>query len=388
MKRKPKKTFEETKKIIKNKDGVLLKKELKNKNTVLTIKCNKDGNIWEAKIGSINRGQWCRECYRRSKVKKIDKQKVLNLLADSGFELVTTGEINFWTKIKIRCPKHEHEWETTYGTLVRGNSNCKYCGSGTIDLKTIKDQLQKYDCEFIKRTHGKCPVRNMVVRCRKHNHTWKTNCVDIMKHDRWCIHCAWEARKTPYEKIKNIVESNDATLLTENCSGSLTKIMVRCKNDHEFETYYDNINQGYWCPLCADKEGHQYRLYEVLKKLYPDEIFHYNYKGFDWLKMNKKKRHKMEIDIFLENMRLAVEYDGQQHFIPTKFSYDTTDEQALKNLRESQRRDRKKNKLIAAHQDEVKYFIRFSYKDSVEMQHVIRKLQENNIPIPDLNPGE
>lgn len=105
------------------------------------------------------------------------------------------------------------------------------------------------------------------------------------------------------------------------------------------------VSHDLWCQVCSHRSKKQFKIYEILKQLFPDLIIHYNYRGFSWLKMNKKYKQRMEIDIWIPDLKLAIEYDGIQHFFPTKFSSNMTDEQAQKVFNETKRRYRKKTKI-------------------------------------------
>lgn len=56
----------------------------------------------------------------------------------------------------------------------------------------------------------------------------------------------------------------------------------------------------------------------------------------------------------MPEIKLAMEYDGEQHYQEIKFSSKMD---AKKALAATQRRDRKKDKLIAQHPNEVAHFI-------------------------------
>jgi hypothetical protein len=75
-----------------------------------------------------------------------------------------------------------------------------------------------------------------------------------------------------------------------------------------------------------------------------------------------------------------VEYDGEQHFRPVRFGGISEDE-ALQLFRNTKQRDRLKNRKIKAYNNDIKYFIRFSYKDDISTDGVLKKLEQNNIPI-------
>lgn len=366
----------EIRKDIESRDGELIKVEIINSVRYVTIKCNKDGNIWTAQLSNIKHKAWCKECYKRSKIRKVEFKDIQSLLNNNNLILTTKSiDIDYWQKIDIWCPTHDFTWTTSYGQMEKGYL-CRFCSSGAPPLKNIKKALEDKNCEFVERIHTSCSVRNLLVRCNIHNHEWKTNSRDILKGERWCIYCAREARKTSYKAIKTAVEKRGGTLLTEDCNGSLTRIDVKCANDHMFNTTFDYVNQGYWCPTCPHKT--QTKLTDIIQKLYPDAKIHTNYRGFDWLKMNKRKQQRMEIDIWVPDIKLAVEYDGEQHFMPVTFG-GISKEAAKKNLEKCKRRDTKKTKLIASHPDQVKYFIRFNFKETINEANVRERLKRASV---------
>jgi len=96
-----------------------------------------------------------------------------------------------------------------------------------------------------------------------------------------------------------------------------------------------------------------------------------NHTGFSWLK--GPGGGQQEIDIYFPNLKLAVEYDGEQHFKPIKFG-NYTEDQSRKQLKYTKKLDRNKNKLIKQHPEDVDHFIRFNYKEAITKKYVIERL--------------
>ena len=279
-----KKSIEE---VINNKNGTLLKCEKKNKQRCLTISCNIDNNIWTCTIDAIQRGQWCMKCYHRSKITKSTIKNVLDNLKSHNLELLTSNinDLTYKSKIKIRCQKHNLEWEVNFSSVAHGNcGKCKLCSLNIESYKFVCDFIESKNYKLLKWMIPGKSAKRLLLRCEKHNHEWRVSWGRLKNNDNICYYCAFEFRKTSYKKIKDLVKSKGGTLLTENCTGSLTKIMVRCDRDlHEWETYYDNINQGYWCPKCPWIQ--QTKLFEIIKELFVDQVITYNARPFKWLKI-------------------------------------------------------------------------------------------------------
>lgn len=86
--------------------------------------------------------------------------------------------------------------------------------------------------------------------------------------------------------------------------GTHEKIWWKCPFGHSYQTYPSNRcgKQHTGCPIC-DKENHtsfpeQAVLYYI-KKYYPDAI------------NSDKERIGMELDIYIPQLDIAIEYDGK-----------------------------------------------------------------------------
>jgi len=428
-------------KLINNKDGTFINEKIVSSRRIITIQCNKDNNIWETPLFRLKKGAWCKVCFDREN--KVDRKAILQLVAFKNYELLTVGELTRISRIKIRCIKHGFEWETCYGSLkyTTGKHNCRLCATGFPSLKVINNFITSKNGILIKRLYDKnTDGRNLVVKCIKHDHVWKTRWDNLQKKI-WCSKCAHENRTIKHEEIEALIESKNAILLTKNCFSATQKVKVKClKDDYEWTTTWARINQNYWCPRCSGIEKYttervreilkekggelldgyinnvkqkisvkcncgnvfssalshivnhnlwcqlcdlsnstQKRLYKIVKEFFPKSEIKFNYRGFGWLKTKKSSSRNMEIDIWIPEIKLAIEYDGEQHFKPVKFAKTMTDEQAEKAFQTTKRHDRKKTKLIIQHPDQVRHFIRFNYKDEITRENVISVLKSNGV---------
>ena len=99
-----------------------------------------------------------------------------------------------------------------------------------------------------------------------------------------------------------------------------------------------------------------------------------NYKGFGWLKT--KSGRKQEIDIWIPKYKLAIEYDGEQHFKPMRYG---TKVEMLNKLNRTKKLDKIKNNKISKHINDVIFFIRFNYKEDISEKSVLYKLKEQGV---------
>jgi hypothetical protein len=98
--------------------------------------------------------------------------------------------------------------------------------------------------------------------------------------------------------------------------------------------------------------------------------------GFAWLDTDGKG-HRQEIDIWLPRIKLAIEYDGEQHFYPVSFG-SSSKEKTQSAFKRTKWLDKRKNRLIGEHKDEIPFFIRFSYKEKTsldDVDYIIKRLK-------------
>jgi very-short-patch-repair endonuclease len=101
-----------------------------------------------------------------------------------------------------------------------------------------------------------------------------------------------------------------------------------------------------------------------------------DFNEFSWLITSKYGRQ--HLDIYIPSIKLAIEYDGEQHFKPVCFGgIDIKKAQA--NLIQTKRLDRRKNNCIKSHPEDITYFIRFNYKEPLTEEYVKEKLIKSGI---------
>lgn len=186
--------------------------------------------------------------------------------------------------------------------------------------------------------------------------------------------------KLTITQVSKIIEKHNGILISIKYKNIKSRLKILCNKCNEiFILSVCKIKKGIWCNYC-NLSIPQFKLYKILKQIYPNYIIKVNYKKFAWLKTTKGKQ---EIDIFIYNkgrsFTLAIEYDGEQHFMPIKFG-SKSDAQAEKDLKKIQKMDIMKNNKIARNKNDIKYFIRFNYKDDLTLNLVLKRLDKEEIP--------
>ena len=275
------------------------------------------------------------------------------------------------TNCSIMC-EYGHTWETFIDRFKLGRW-CHYCAN-RIDPRIVQRFLADKDGILLK-DEVVDNVRYITVKCNKDGHVWKNSLSNIRSKDQWCQECYIRNKSMDTEGVRKLIAGR-GELLTTNIYGVYQKVDIRCNCGNPFSTYIYNLIRDLWCPACSEKHTTQLKLYELIKSLLPTQEVLYNQHPFNWL----KDARLLEIDIWVPGLKLAIEYDGEQHFRPVKFGGDkTNDEQAQEKLAYIQSHDHLKDTLIAQHPQDVKHFIRFKYDEPITNEYIRHRLEQDGL---------
>lgn len=282
---------------------------------------------------------------------------------------LSTTYINSNTKLEWEC-QFGHRWYNHFAKVLYGRW-CPYCGGS-------KKRSIEYCQEIASKMNGSClstiyinSKNKMRWKCDKH-HVWNATLHDIVS-GAWCPYCA----KRPIIGIvdcTNMAHKNNGICLSTTYINSKTALAWQCNSGHVWSATYSNVKRGTWCPECNKNNKIQTKLLEILRGIFSNYYVISNYRGFEWLKV-RKNGAGLEIDIYIPEIKLAIEYDGEQHFYPVKLFGGSKTFYRRKQL------DKLKDKKIKEHPEDIEYFIRFNYKEKNMMteEYILKKLEENGV---------
>ena len=122
-----------------------------------------------------------------------------------------------------------------------------------------------------------------------------------------------------FEEFVKIVNKNGGTCLgtINDYKNAITPIKVKCKDGHEWKISPSNVKLGRWCPICKTNTG-ELIAYGACKFLFGKD---FKKVRPDWLK--NKNNNNLELDIYNEELKLAIEYNGVQHYHYIPFFHRT-----------------------------------------------------------------
>ncbi|MDH2363773.1 zinc-ribbon domain-containing protein [Priestia megaterium] len=291
--------------------------------------CEK-GHEWTYRVDRRNKGEGCPFCsnHRLS----IDNcLATLNPQLKKEWHPTKNGELsphdimsNSSRKVWWLCEKG-HEWQTTPNSRNRG-TGCPSCSgripSRNYNLASVQPQLLKewnYE-KNLTPPEDYTPVSGKQVWWICSNkHEWEAK-ISNRVNGNGCPYCSGKmvnhdnCLATLHPQIVQEWHPTKNKKLTpyDVTSGSSKKVWWQCYKGHEWEASISNRTKGRGCPRCSAFMGTSYpeqAIFYYLKK-----VFH-NVKNRYYVKVGKKK---VEVDIYIPEINLGIEYDGFHHQLSLK----------------------------------------------------------------------
>lgn len=153
-----------------------------------------------------------------------------------------------------------------------------------------------------------------------------------------------------------------AKLINDNCQ--FTYQAVRHHFDMKAISQAVGVENAFLLNIRRESSGSK-ELYNMLVSIYGKEDVESEYYE-EWLR-NPKTRKIMYVDFYIKSERIAIEYDGKQHFEYIEFIHRN-----YKNFYYQVYRDRIKEKLLAQHNVRV---IRFRYDEPLTEANILTKIK-------------
>jgi len=225
----------------------------------LQWQCSK-GHIFLSLPKTIKKGHWCRFCNRKiggEKQRKYTIDKLQEYAQKHGGNILSTEYINESKPLIWQCSKG-HIWSTTPHIVDRGIWYCPGC-KGKNNIKLTIEELQllakQQGGELLsqKYINKKTPLK---WKCSE-GHVWLSQAGSI-KSGSWCHICAnkkrGDALRGSIETYHKIAAEKGGKCVSTEYINSKSKLEFQCAEGHHWKSIANDIHQGHWCPLCANKK--------------------------------------------------------------------------------------------------------------------------------------
>ena len=326
----------------------------------VTIICPEHG---EFRIRACNhiQGHGCAKCSKNQKFTTESYIEAAKKIHGDFFDYSELLYVNAKTNVKIICPKHGPFWQNPHNHLK--GAQCPRCSGEIVSLKNSSNTEEfitkaraihgdKYDFSKVNYTAA---IDKVPVICREHGEFWMTAQNILAGHG--CPICAGNIQLDTAEFVKRSNEIHDSIYdysKTEYVNNHEKVCIIchqknRCGVEHgEFWQNPASHMKGVGCPKC--KSSHLEK--QVRSFLGRNGIQFEEQQTFDWL----IDAGHMYLDFFIPEYGVAVECQGNQHFLPQEVWG------GIEGLFDMQRRDYLKKKLCNEHGIEIVYFSNLKIK--------------------------
>ena len=275
-------------------------------------------------------------------VKKLTLLDCQNIAVERGGKCLSEEYNGNKEKMKWSC-KEDHIWSACFGNIKNLKNWCSVCSYN--DRKFTLLDCQKLAIE----KGGKCLsekyngcAEKMIWIC-KDSHIW-TNCFDNIKNKKnWCPECCG-TKKLNIEECQLFAKNKGGECLSEEYKNCLTKMIWKCSKGHIWDCIFTHIkNNKSWCPHCSKSRSEKLTrsIFEEITGLFFPSI------RPDFLK-NPETNCNLELDGYCDDLKLAFEYQGQQHYEFVEHFHKTPEDFVNR-----QKLDRIKLKLCKDHEISV-----------------------------------
>jgi len=210
-----------------------------------------------------------------------------------------------------------HQWECSKGhNWYAQPSNIKYIpygkcpkcsGKAKLTIEQINTIIESKEGKLLSEgfQRGKDYIK---IQC-KNNHIWDTQVFNI-RHGKWCPHCGGSFPLN-INILKEVAEKRGGKCLSPEYTNANAWYLWQCSEGHTWKAKYGNIYSGNWCKQCIGSTG------ERICRIFFEQIFKKEFPSVfpEWLK-NKSGR-RLQLDGFNEELKIAFEHQGEQHFKKT-----------------------------------------------------------------------
>ncbi len=163
-----------------------------------------------------------------------------------------------------------------------------------------------------KPTFNPTPITRNKIECEA-GHKFSINAHNL-KQGKWCRKCSYdvigEKLRGSFQDIQNLIEMRGDQSLSkpEDYKNQHQKLKIQCHKEHIFEKNSTNLISGGWYTVCSQGR------FERICRGFFEEMFQneFSKEKPNWLV--NLRGNQIELDGYNENLGLAFEAQGEQHY--------------------------------------------------------------------------
>lgn len=258
------------------------------------------GHKWSTAYSIVRTKSWCVICAFLDRKIKQDHtiEGCKSLAKQKGGDCLSTEYVNVRTKYQWVCSLG-HKWYSTHCAIKIGRWCGKCANCEPITIEDAREKAKSNGGEFLSSTFS--GVESKYDWKCKNNHVWKSTYHQIQA-GKWCPHCSRASRlNLMLADCHKAAESNGGRCLATEYKKCDIKMPWQCAEGHIWETKYNYIQQGSWCPVCVNYSKGQSELANFCRTINPN--FEPNARPF-------LPESRLQLDIYYPELKKAIELDG------------------------------------------------------------------------------
>lgn len=279
----------------------------------MAYRCRVCGYEGKLRLANLLNGTGCRKCgiEKRFIRHRISFPKLKATLLARGIEVLSSDCKYHSSRIQVRCNKCDKQWGVSAGQILKCRS-CRRC------MLRERGKRKRYKTSQIRRrlkqmgitllseyVNSQSSIRVRFDAC-EHEHTPTWNQV---QGGGGCPQCAPTARFTD-EDYFEVEQKHGGKLLEKARNGSLPSLW-RCSLGHVFLRPLRTIRDwGTFCTICSGSHA------EMLCRTIVEKLFGTRFQRVRIRGMTSTKGIPLELDIYNDQLKLAVEHNGAHHYEP------------------------------------------------------------------------
>ncbi len=354
-------SLEDAQRIAQEKGGECLSETYTDIKSKLSWRC-KEMHEWEATLDGVkNKNAWCRRCYDIAKHCGLEEAQ--DAAKKRGGKCLSTTYVNMREKMTWECCRG-HTWSAQYDGIKRGKW-CPICdkinrtrGKELLSVETAKTLAAEKGGKCLSTDYKNCRIK-LRWECKR-GHQWDAPLESIRLLNTWCNKCAIIKLSNTIEDAQRLAEKKGGECLSTEYVNAEKHLKWKCRKGHEWTTAYACVRDGKWCPYCPFKSETVCR--ELFEKLFEKK---FPKKRPEFLTL--KNGQKLELDGYNEELEVAFEYQGKQHY-----EWCTIFHKTEKDFKMQQKRDRHKYRLCQ--ENNIALILipyKFTHKDPLQMEDFI-----------------
>lgn len=315
--------------------------------------CPIHGEFKQTWDNHVNGGSGCPKCAKCHKYTNEEWIEEASKKHNGKYDYSKTNYVKARDKVIVICHEkdefgEEHgEFEIRAGNHIAG-IGCPKCAKKyrpTTDEWIRKARKVHGDKYLYDKVSYNGSDKKVLITCPIHGDFWQEAASHLSGVG--CPKCRGGVEMTTEEYIDRLkqVHGNRYDYSKVNYINAKEKIDIICSRHGVFRQLPYQHLQGQGCPKCKSS-----KLENILMKLFEKNNIQYTYQ------YRLKNDNIMYCDFFLNEHNIVVECQGEQHFVPTSFGNNKTEEFCKKNYENILNHDKLKYETCMAKGINVVYF--------------------------------